>query len=327
MEAAADHGIRFSTDVLPQRDRLPYLREAFGRSIVGLDLQPLQNCPLEWTASLHAFEGLRAVSGRTSAIISRRTRPLLADGKDDFLLTINLSGVCLASQVGHECRLDAGAAVLMSSSDVGDLERPCPTRYLTLFMPRRRLNAMAVNPEDALARPISANMEALRLLVDYVGTTLQRHQLTSPQLRQLFTSHVHDLVALAVGATRDATEIAYRRGMRAARLRAAKAFIAQNIERQDLSPSRVAAHFGITPRYLHMLFETDGLSFTKFVVERRLTRSYQMLLDPRMAERTISTIAFAAGFSDLSHFNRAFRQHFGKTPTGARRAGSDATNV
>jgi AraC-like DNA-binding protein len=317
--AAADPGIQFSTDGLPERDRLPYLREAFGRSI-GLDLQPFQDCPLEWTASLHAFEGLLAVSGRTSPIISRRTRPLLADGKDDFLLAVNLSGVCLASQVGRECRLDAGAAVLMSNSDVGDLERPCPTRYLTLFIPRRRLNAIAVSPEDALARPIPANTEALRLLVDYVGTTLQKHQLTSPQLRQLFTSHVHDLVALAVGATRDATEIAHHRGMRAARLHAAKAFIAQNIERQDLSASRVAAHFGITPRYLHMLFETDGLSFTKFVVERRLARACQMLLDPQMAERTISTIAFAAGFGDLSHFNRAFRRHFGKTPTDARRA-------
>jgi AraC-like DNA-binding protein len=317
--AAADHGIQFSTDFLPESDRLPYLREVFGRSIVGLDLQPSQNCPLEWAASLHTFEDLLVVSGRTGGIIERRTRPLLSDGNDDLLLTINLSGVCLPSQLGRECRVDAGAAVLLSCSDVGGLDRPCPTRYLTLVMPRRRLNAMAVNPEDALARPISADTEALRLLVDYVGTTLRKHQLTSPRLRQLFTTHVQDLVALAVGATRDATEIAYSRGMRAVRLRAAKTFIAQNIERQDLSASRVAAHFGITPRYLHMLFETDGLSFTKFVVEQRLARVHQMLLDTRMAERTISAIAFAAGFNDLSHFNRAFRQHFGKTPTDARR--------
>ena len=93
--------------------------------------------------------------------------------------------------------------------------------------------------------------------------------------------------------------------MRAARLHAAKAFIAANIERQNLSVGRVAAHFEITPRYLHMLFETDGLSLTKFVVEQRLARCHQMLLDPRMAGHTISAIAFAAGFSDLSHFNRA----------------------
>ena len=103
--------------------------------------------------------------------------------------------------MGRECRLDVGAAALMSCGDVGRLDSPCATRYLSLLMPRRRLNAIAVNPEDALARPIPADTEALGLLVDYVETALHEHQLTSPQLRQLFTTDVHDLVALSLGAT------------------------------------------------------------------------------------------------------------------------------
>ena len=37
-----------------------------------------------------------------------------------------------------------------------------------------------------------------------------------------------------------------------------------------------------------------------------------------MKERTISAIAFATGFRDLSHFNRTFRQHFGMTPSDTR---------
>jgi hypothetical protein len=102
--AAADHGIHFSTDALPERERLPYLRETIGRSIVKLDLVPHENCPVEWAASLHAFDGLVANSTRTSSIIFRRTRSLLADCNDDFLLTINLSGVTLASQLRRECR-------------------------------------------------------------------------------------------------------------------------------------------------------------------------------------------------------------------------------
>ena len=68
-----------------------------------------------------------------------------------------------------------------------------------------------------------------------------------------------------------------------------------------------------------MLFEIEGLPFTKFVIEKRLAFSHRMLLDPRMAERTISAVAYAVGFCDLSHFNRTFRQHFGKTPTDVRR--------
>jgi hypothetical protein len=64
---------------------------------------------------------------------------------------------------------------------------------------------------------------------------LKNRQLASPDLRRLFTAHIHDLVALSLTATRDAANIAYGRGMRAARLQAAKAFITRNIRRADLS--------------------------------------------------------------------------------------------
>ena len=325
--AAADHGIQFSTDLLPERDRLPYLREVFGRSIVGLDLKPFQDCPLEWTASLHAFKDLLVISQRTAGMVEQRTRSLLADGKDDLLLTINRSGVRLASQVGRECRLDVGAAVLLSCADVGGLDSPCATRYLSLLMPRRRLNAMAVNPEDALARPIPADTEALRLLVDYVETALHAHQLTSPQLRQLFTTHVHDLVALSLGATRETAEAAHDRGLRAARLGAIKNHIADQLDNEGLSVNDAAKRRGVTARYVQMLFESEGTTFTEYVLAQRLARAHRMLAEPAGRNRTISAIAFEVGFGNLSYFNRVFRRRFGMTPSDARRAGSDASGV
>jgi hypothetical protein len=44
-------GIRFPTGTLPERDRLPHLREVIGRSIIGMDLEPFQGRPLRWAAS------------------------------------------------------------------------------------------------------------------------------------------------------------------------------------------------------------------------------------------------------------------------------------
>jgi AraC-like DNA-binding protein len=320
MDAAGpNYGIRFSTDTLPERDRLPYLREAFGRSIIGLELEPLQAGAVRFAASLHAFDGLRAISTRTSGMAIRRTRPLLADGNDDLVLSINLSGDCLPSQVGRECRLDAGSAVLMSCADVGGFVRPRQTRYLTLFVPRRRLSAMAVNPEDALARPIPAHTEALRLLIDYVETALGKQRLTSPELRQLFSIHVRDLVALAVGATRETGEAARDRGLRAARLSAIKGDIVGQLDNEGLCVADAAVRRGVTPRYVQMLFESEGTTFTQYVLEQRLARALRMLADPRHQGRTISAIAFEVGFGNLSYFNRTFRRHFSMTPSDARR--------
>jgi AraC-like DNA-binding protein len=321
---AADFGIQVSTDFVSERERLPYFREEFGRSILRVDLGPYDDRPLRWTATLHEFDGLGVISGQTNGHFCRRTQSLLTDGHDDFFFATNLSGFSVPSQVGREFRMEKGAAVLLSGCDVGGKDYPVPSEFLTLRIPRRLLNGIAAKPEDALVRLIPANTEALRLLVDYIQLTLKNRQLESPELRRLFTAHVHDLVALAIGATRDATNIAYGRGMRAARLQAAKAFITRNIRCADLSARTVALHLGVSPRYVHLLFETEGLSCNQFIIERRLERAYEMLLHSRCSDRTITAIAFTAGFNDLSHFNRAFRRHFGMTPSEVRPAGRDA---
>jgi AraC-like DNA-binding protein len=88
-----------------------------------------------------------------------------------------------------------------------------------------------------------------------------------------------------------------------------------------LSPAAVAAHLGVTPRYVHMLFEPEGVSFAQFVLGRRLLCARRLVADPRMSGRSISAIAFDAGFGDLSTFNRNFRLRFGCTPTEVRDAG------
>jgi AraC-like DNA-binding protein len=311
--------VNFSTDFIPLRDRLPYLCEAYGRWIARLDLGQYEKLPLRWAASLHAFDGLCVTSGRTNGHVSRRTRSLLSDGNDDFVLTTNISGFSLPSQVGRKCQLDAGAAMLLSSSDVGAQDFPAPAEFLTLRIPRQQLNATAVKPEDALARPIAANTEALRLLVDYVRLTLQSRRLTDPELRWRFTTHVHDLVALALGATRDASEMARGRGLRAARLSAIKGDILGRLEQEGMTVTDIAKRRGVTPRYVQMLFESDGTTFSEYVLEQRLARAYRMLTEPGRDNWKVSTIAFEVGFGNLSYFNRVFRNRFGITPSDARR--------
>jgi AraC-like DNA-binding protein len=60
------------------------------------------------------------------------------------------------------------------------------------------------------------------------------------------------------------------------------------------------------------------MTFTEFVLGQRLARAHRMLSDPRLADQKISTVAFDAGFGDLSYFNRVFRRRFGATPSELR---------
>jgi len=129
---------------------------------------------------------------------------------------------------------------------------------------------------------------------------------------------VLDLVALAVGPTSDACLAASHSTLPAVRLHAIKADIAASLEDDRLDVSTVAARQGVTPRYVHRLFEREGQTYSQFVLEQRLDRAYQLLRDPLLGDRRISTIAYHVGFGDLSYFNRSFRRRYGLTPTDVR---------
>lgn len=108
--------------------------------------------------------------------------------------------------------------------------------------------------------------------------------------------------------------------IRAARLNAIKSDIVDNLRQQGLSIHGVASRHGISVGYVRQLFAAEGATFTEFVLRQRLETARSMLRDPGFAGRTISAIAFEAGFGDVSYFNRAFRRRYNMKPSDARGA-------
>jgi AraC-like DNA-binding protein len=103
-------------------------------------------------------------------------------------------------------------------------------------------------------------------------------------------------------------------------LYAIKADVASHFSESDLSVAAVAARHSVTPRYIHKLFETEGATFSEYVLACRLDFAHRLLTIPRLVGRPITSVAFDAGFSDLSHFNRMFRRRYNATPTEVRAA-------
>ena len=143
---------------------------------------------------------------------------------------------------------------------------------------------------------------------------------THLELQGLVVTHIHDLIAATVGATRDGRAIAEGRGIGAARLRAIIADINANFGDCDLTVAAVARRQCMTPRYVHKLLEGEGLTFSAFVLGRRLSRAHRLLSDPHLGDRSISSVAYDAGFGGLSYFNRAFRRRYDATPSEIRQS-------
>jgi AraC-like DNA-binding protein len=187
--------------------------------------------------------------------------------------------------------------------------------YMAVIAPLRAIAPLTGCLEDR-ARYIPAGTEALALLPGCLGML---RGLSDPSVIERSVSYVYDLMALALGATHEAAAIANGRGMRAARLQSVKDDIAVNLTARDLSVAAVALRQRVTPRYIHMLFEGEGTTFSQFVLAERLAYAHRLLLDSRHIHQSISAVAYSCGFGDLSHFNHAFRRRYGATPSEVRR--------
>jgi len=313
--------VQFSTRDLPSASRLDVYREVMDQTVDQAHIDAVgEKASFDGTA--YRFPELGIVRAAASPTRVTRTRPQV-EGNDQLFLMMLLEGVATFSQLDREVTVPVGSAILYSGADPLRIERT-KSRFFVVATPRTVLEPMIANP-NALMSVIPREVEAVRLLTSYLHLFLKDLPIGASSLRRLAVHHFHDLVAMAVGATHDAIETAGGRGLRAARMRAIKADVIQNLE-QNVTADILAARHSVSPRYIRKLFEDENTSLSRFVLGQRLVRVHRMLGDPRHADRTIATIAFEAGFGDLSTFNRDFRRHFGMTPSDVRAFARKGTN-
>lgn len=310
--------LSISTAQFAPQERLPYWREVFGRAVLNLDIDPQDDASFHCEATLNALPGLSLAELTTSAARVARTRDLITDGKTDFCISIPREGTAFASQLGREASLAEGGGVLCRSTEPGSLAFRSTTRFAILAIPADILLPMVHDVDAAVMQPIAPDTAALRLLTGYVDLLLQGQASTSSELQRSAAGHIHDLVALSVGATRDAAHVASGRGARAARFAAIKSDILQNLAQVRLSPKMMAKRHGVTERYIHRLFEESGETFSAFVAAARLDRARDLLRDPATEAIKIGDIAERVGFGEITTFNRAFRRRFGDIPSALR---------
>lgn len=98
-----------------------------------------------------------------------------------------------------------------------------------------------------------------------------------------------------------------------------QAFIHRNIADPDLTIARIAERMRCTKRYLHKIFSEEDETLNQYIWSQRLELCRARLSQADLADRSITEIAFACGFSNAAHFSRSFRARFGQAPRTYRR--------
>lgn len=318
-----DHELvqRLTTEDIPRRERLEFVHDFIGRHIGGMDFNP--HDPENVRIDLEAMQlprDLKVGRGRFSPIDGARTQALLQDGRSHYLLTIHSEDYEVSAVGKAPIKVAAGDVTLMDESvcyqiwygrtmtvDAVALDRTLITR----LVPRLGNEAVCILPGAA------PHMRLLTSYVDAVRTWLP----SSGKARDLTSRHIYDLAALVLDGALNGGAERNERSIAAARLKVAQRDILECLSDHRLHVDAVARRQGVTARYIQRLFETEGTTFSDFVRNRRLDLALRLLKDRGRAS-TITDIAYDAGFSDISSFNRAFRRRFGATPSEIR-----ATNL
>jgi AraC-like DNA-binding protein len=310
--------IQFSTEDIPEPDRVAFWREHYGRIMLRADIEPAREVPFSAHNRWLALPSLQLLDGASSPMKIARRRQHLCDGNDDVVVAINSTGSVAIESGGREQTLREGEAIVLSGAEPFTFDRLSFGHSFSFRVPRRAFETTDLAIDEALMRPIGRDRTALKLLTHYASWLLHSGGGLDRPLLKLSVRHLNDLLALAIDDAPDFGETARTRGLRAARLRLAKSYIISHSERRDVSIGSVAANLHVTPRYLQRLFEADGTTFSEFLIRQRLARAHQLLCDPNSQKLAISSIAYDVGFGDLSYFNRRFRRQYGLTPGEVR---------
>lgn len=95
-------------------------------------------------------------------------------------------------------------------------------------------------------------------------------------------------------------------------------YVLKNHTNSDLSPIRIASHFGISTRTLHRLFSNDARTICGYLAQARLDSALAMLRNPQLAELTFEQVAERSGHGSLAALRRAILSETGKTPAEVR---------
>lgn len=323
-----DNGrVVFSSDDFDQhldnKSRMNRWRDVYTANYGETDIQWLGDGPFRARSEFVAFGDVTA--GHIDYMfhhVARSKRQVAQDSREQLIIGFMKDAPVRAKLGERELDAPANSVFFYSTARPVDFRNELGRiKGNTLVLPHAALAQKVANLDDLVSRLLNPSDPSVNLLARYVELVMSAPGNTSSfGLGEHIRHTLFDLAALAVGAQGENAVLASERGLRAGRLAAIKADIRENIGRRSISPKAVAARHGITPRYLHILFEDQDKTFGEFVAAERLAKASRHLTDPRHIETRISDIAFAVGFEDLSTFNRQFKRHYGVTPSEARHA-------
>jgi AraC-like DNA-binding protein len=240
----------------------------------------------------------------------------IASSTDDLcFVNLQLEGLGRTMQRGYEQISAPGDLALADTTEPFEIANRHDFRLFCFTVPRRMLPVGLLDKPRLNLSTTGAGRALSRTLAGYAELCLSDGG--RPQTSALIGAHVIDLISHVPEIL---TDLPVERVHVPVLLSMMLDHIDRHSDEPELGAATLAAKFRCSERYVHRLFASTGRSVGEHVNDKRIDACTRQLLDSHSAHRTIADIAFAAGFRDISHFNRLFKRCTGLAPREFRRA-------
>ena len=297
-------------------------RPAHWAGIIAETYFPLQlefRDPSKFNGRLsHWSLGNVALSRLTSDAVSytRRDRHIRTSREEEYLVTIPRRSPVEFRQMGRDVKCDPGGFIIERGDEPYRFRYDRPNDLSVIKVSKAELSTRVTNPDRLCARVFDATRGSARLFASMAALAQDNGVDIGAEAQDALGRQLLVFLALALN---DATpsDADAMTAVRAAHLTRIDRFIRDHIKNPDLSPEMIAAHCGISKRYLHDLYCTANKTVLQQVRDYRLAAVRDDLTSTRM--ESLSRLAYRYGFADQSQFSRLFKAKFGMTPSAYRR--------
>ncbi|MFB7598229.1 helix-turn-helix domain-containing protein [Streptomyces sp. NPDC056160] len=259
---------------------------------------------------------LRLLSMRAAPLrLSRTARPVPAAQDDRLVLLLQEEGTAAVRQDGRTAVVGAGQLALLDLRRPFCLDQHTPFHLYALRLPGRALGPSAARARHATGRAIPATEGVAALLRPFAADVASGAAAFAGHVRDRLAGSVADLLATLVDEQARRRDGAASVTGRARTVDDIRAHIDAHLRDPKLSPALVARAHGISPRYLHVLFEGEDTTVHRLIQRRRIEECARELLRRGHEGRTISAVARGWGFRNAAHFSRVFKSVLGCSPS------------
>ncbi|MEV1068716.1 helix-turn-helix domain-containing protein [Streptomyces sp. NPDC050263] len=317
-----------TTASVPERERLAYWQDALGRALVPMTVTARGDGPFEGRVSTERLGYLRISTveadghrlSRTPAQVAEAAAAATAGGC--VAVCVQTTGTATLIQDGRRAFVDEGDLVVYDTARPYSLDFPQRFSAHVVHMPRRAVGLPVADLRQVTGTAIAAAEGFSALLVNFVTSLTSSVPPCSPAVAARLATGVVDLFATLVDQRSGRATVRERSPGDHHVLRV-RDHIDRNLGDPDLSPQTVAAAHHISVRYLHRLFEGEGVTVARLIQQRRLERCARELARSDAVAPTVSAVAQRWGFANPAHFSRVFRAAYGLSPRQWRESRHD----